>query len=50
MVNIFSHRLTVSPRPRRGNKLRSAASLFAAIGNKLYRKINFINLLTLWFI
>ncbi len=37
----FSQRLTVSPMVRRGNKLRSAASLLAAIG-KHVKKI-FIN-------
>ncbi len=32
ITKIFSRRLTVSPMVRRGNILRSAASLLAAIG------------------
>lgn len=35
VANMCSHRLTVSVRLRRGNRLRSAASLLAAIGNKI---------------
>ena len=47
IANMCSHRLTVSLRPRRGNILRSAASLFAAIGNKILLIMNFINYISM---
>ena len=38
----YSHSLTVSPKDKRGNKLRSAASLLAATGEKIARKVDLI--------